>query len=314
MTQRCLSCLGAVDPPAPRHPACVRALFGSTREPSVDLAVPKIRAAGHALAGRTAFSGAKRKVALGLSADRATLRVAPDGAQFILKPQAAKFPALPENEHTTMLLAKAAGIETPRFGLVRVADDSLAFIMARFDRVQKQGGRDARTPRNVAMEDFSELAAKPPKEKADGSAEHLFRLVRRYASEPQVDAARLFRQLVFAWWTGNGDLHMKNLALVADGALHRLSPAFDLLSTRLVIADDPLAVPVGGKRDGITRDDWLALATYARIAPRAAAQVLDDIAGGLDRAVTTVDASFLGDEMRASYATLLRERAAVLAE
>jgi hypothetical protein len=56
------------------------------------------------------------------------------------------------------------------------------------------------------------------------------------ASEALVELLELFRRMVFSWWTGNGDMHLKNFSLPAgaDG-IHRLSPAHDLLCTRLAI-------------------------------------------------------------------------------
>ena len=41
--------------------------------------------------------------------------------------------------------------------------------------------------------------------------------------------------MAFCWWTGNGDMHLKNFSLLTgpDGTV-RLSPAYDLFCTRLV--------------------------------------------------------------------------------
>ncbi len=51
------------------------------------------------------------------------------------------------------------------------------------------------------------------------------------------------RTLGGCWRVGNGDLHLKNLALVTDHrGFTRLSPCYDLLSTCLVIPDDALAL------------------------------------------------------------------------
>ena len=98
----------------------------------------------------------------------------------------------------------------------------------------------------------------------------------------------------------------------ADG-FHRLAPAYDQLCTRLVIADDPLALPVGGKRDRLTRDSWFALADYAELPRRAAQRVLDEIHDARDEAVELVQRSFLEDPMRSAYRALLDERTAALA-
>ena len=45
-----------------------------------------------------------------------------------------------------------------------------------------------------------------------------------------VELLKLYRLLLFDWWSGNGDMHLKNFSLLTgkDGR-HRLSPAYDLV-------------------------------------------------------------------------------------
>jgi serine/threonine-protein kinase HipA len=302
----CRICLASVDGSAP-HLDCLRALYGVDREPSLDLDLARLHTFALAMVGRITLSGVQRKVSLGLATDRMTLRVATGGVQFILKPPSDVFPHLPENEHVTMRIAAACGIEVPPCGLIRLADGPLAYIVRRFDR--DEDGRKHR------QEDFCQLAVRPPKDKYTGPAELCVRIARRYAAEPGVALARLFRLLVFSWWTGNGDMHLKNFSLLAgpDG-LHRLAPAYDLLCTRLVIPDDRLALPIGGRDDGLTRRTWLDLADYAGLPRPAAERVLREIAGALDAAIALVAASPLPAAMRDDYAALLRERTAALGQ
>jgi len=96
----------------------------------------------------------------------------------------------------------------PPSALVELSDGTLALVVRRFDRIH-DGGK-------LAMEDFCQLAELPPSGKYDGSAERRGKLVARFASEPLLDLLRLYRQFVFTWWVGNGDLHLKNLALLRD--------------------------------------------------------------------------------------------------
>ena len=286
------------------HSACLHMLFGVRRVPAIDLELAKLHTYGLAMVGHTTLSGTQRKISLSLSVDRATLQLDVEGGRYILKPQASAFPHLPENEHVVMRIATLVGIETPPNGLVRLKDGSLAYITTRFDRTD--------AGRKLAQEDFCQLAEKPPKDRYAGSAELLARLVARYASAPPIEMLRLFRLVVFAWWPGNGDLHLKNVSLVTEDGVHRLSPAYDLLCTRLVIAGDPLALPVGGRRDSLTRANWLAFATYARLPPRVAERVLAETCAALGPALGLVERSLLPAEMRASLAELLQERTATL--
>lgn len=305
MSGACWICLAALEDEARYHPRCLKALFGVPRAPRIDLEVANLHTAGLAMAGHTSISGVQRKISAGLTADRATLRVEVERGRYILKPAAETFPHLPESEHLTMRLAALAGIEVPPCGLVRLADDSVAYIVRRIDRTPEG--------RKLRLEDFCQLAGKAPKEKYVGSAELCARLVRRFATEPLIEVLKLYRVLLFGWWTGNGDLHLKNLSLLTgDDGRHRLSPAYDLLSTRLVIPGDPLALPVGGKKEGLGRETWLHFAGHCGLPPRAADRVRAEIVDALPGALALVEASPLPEEMRAAYAGLLRERAGVL--
>jgi serine/threonine-protein kinase HipA len=121
------------------------------------------------------------------------------------------------------------------------------------------------------MEDFCQLAEVSPAGKYDGTAERCAKLVLRYASDPLIESLKLYRRLVFNWWVGNGDLHLKNLALLRghDGRWS-LSPAYDQLNTRLVLPDDLLALPVCGKRDKLTASTWKELAQRMQLGEKAA--------------------------------------------
>lgn len=304
MTQPCLVCLGDAPEGSDYHPSCLRRLFGVTRVPEVDLELAKLHTVAQAMVGHSSISGTQRKISVKLTVDRATLRVAIEGGEFILKPQTQAFPNLPENEQLTMRLAEEAGLEVPPFGLVRLKDRTLAYVVRRFDRVEGH---------KLLAEDFCQLAELAPKQKYEGSAELCARLVAKYASEPGIEALKLLRLVAFSWWTGNGDLHLKNLSLLRheDGRF-RLSPAYDLVSTRLMIEDDQLALPVGGNRKEVTPRQWLEFAQYCRVPPKAAARAFGGLAKALDVSLGFIQQSLLPENSREALATLLRERAKTL--
>jgi serine/threonine-protein kinase HipA len=301
----CRVCLGDVPDDERYHPRCLRELFGAPTVPAIDIELAKLHTAALAMVGHTSLSGIQRKISLQLTG-RATLQVAAEGGRYILKPQAATFPWLPENEHVTMRIAGSAGVTTPPSGLIALKDGSMAFIVKRFDR-RDDGGK-------LLQEDFCQLAQKAPKDKYNSSAESCAKLALRYASEPLVASLALFRLLVVAWWTGNGDMHLKNFSLLrGDDGLHRLSPAYDLLCTRLVIPDDPLALSVAGNKKNVTQRQWHKLAEACRLPVRAAERVLRDVAHTGERAVELVERSLLPADMKRSYQKLLAKRGAALA-
>lgn len=305
MKAGCLVCGDEVDR-GDHHPRCAKTLFGIDQMPSIDLDLAKIHTAALAMVGHTSMAGVQKKISLDLAkTSRTTLQVHVGRGRFILKPQTGTFPAVPENELLTMRIAERAGVEIPPCGLVRLADGSLAYLVARFDR--KPDGRKR------PQEDFCQLARMSPKEKYASSCERLVKIVRRYATEPIVEINRLYRLLVVGWWTGNGDMHLKNFSLLrSDEGVMRLSPGYDLLSTRLLIPGDTLALPVGGKKDGITRRTWLDFAASSGLNASAAKETLARIASMAPEAVDLVSRSFLPAEQQRTYRDLLAERAAVL--
>jgi serine/threonine-protein kinase HipA len=309
VSARCLICLEESledSQRAEQHPRCLRRLFGRPQVPAIDIEIAKLHTVGLAMAGRASVSGVQRKISLGLQGEKGTFQLAVGPGRYILKPQAQAFPQLPENEHVTTLLAALVGLETPPSGLVRLKDGTLAYIAARFDR-PPAGGK-------LRQEDFCQLAEKSPKEKHDGSAELCVRIIRRYASEPLVEVLKLYRAMIFAWWSGNGDMHLKNFSLLAepDGRI-RLSPAYDQVSTRLVIPDDPLALPVQGKKDKLSRETWREYAEYCGIPESAAARVLNVFTARTAAATGLISRSFLSGDFRRMYSELLEARSAALA-
>ncbi len=304
MPDYCLCCLGEVDPVAKLglHRGCVRALFGTAKVPDIEVDPESLHMFGRQMAGKVSISGLQRKVSLGWV--KRTLRVSAEGSAYILKPDAS-LPELPANEHLTMRLASLGGLDTPPNGLVRLAGDRLALLIKRFDR-GPEGQR-------YLLEDFCQLNGMYAAEKYDGSAEMCVHTVRQFAGELLVDMLRLFRQVMLSWWVGNGDLHLKNLSiLTVEDSPPRLSPAYDLVNTDLVIPGDPLALSVNGKKEGLTRQDWMNFGEYCDLPPRLILREMDAMAALLPEATELVANSYLSDEMRSAYEKLLHTRTAIL--
>lgn len=302
---KCLACLKQVGTESQYHADCLVAIFGSPLRPEISLDRSGCAKTALEMVGKMSISGMQEKVSLALSPDKKRLIVAPTGGRYILKPQSSHFRAIAENEHLTMRLASLVKIETPACALIPLRDGSLAYIVSRFDRLDGGG--------KLQVEDFCQLALVPPKDKYDGSAELCVRILRQYASEPQVEVLKLFRLLVFGWCVGNGDMHLKNFSLLTgpDG-VRRLSPAYDLMNTRLVIPEDPLALPVGGKKANLKRADWLRLAAYAGLPERIACRVLDSHIAAESRFAGLVRGSFLSEDLKTDYLSVLRERLATI--
>lgn len=305
MSRVCRVCLGDTNGEEEYHARCLRGLFGVTNAPRLDIEIGKLHTAALAMIGHTSLSGIQKKISVNLAVDRATLQVAAEGGLYVLKPQTGTYPALPENEHVTTRLARLAGIETAPNGLVTLKDGSFAYVVRRFDRLADG--------HKLRQEDFCQLAELPPKDKYAGSAELCVKLLRKYASEPPVEVLKLFRLLVFIWWSGNGDMHLKNFSLLADGeGRFRLTPAYDLVCTRLVIPEDQLALPIQGKNDNLHRGVWKRYSEYCKLPEKVTRRVLDKQASIVNEATSLIDRSFLPVDQKSAYKQLIAERSEML--
>lgn len=118
------------------------------------------------------------------------------------------------------------------------------------------------------------------------------------------------RQLAFAWLTGDGDVHAKNLAILQepDGEW-RVAPAYDVPCT-VMYGDKTMALSLNGKTTALSRRHWLVFAAAIGLAERAAVRVLDDLLDGLADLVDALrgGALLLPDRQRADVVAELRNR------
>ncbi|MCA9206851.1 MAG: HipA domain-containing protein [Planctomycetales bacterium] len=304
----CRICLDSTSEESPYHSACLESLFGVGALPRLDFSLPSLMRLATDMAGKMSISGMQEKVSLKLSDDKTRLEVAPSGGRYILKPEPSRFAYVPQNEHLTMRMARLVGIEVSRCGLFELTDGAIAYLIRRFDRLED----GAKLP----VEDFCQLAGKPLRDKYDGSGELCVRILRQFASEPLIEIRKLFQMLLFSWCVSNGDQHLKNFSLFthADG-LRRLTPAYDLICTRLPIPSDrSLALTIRGKKTNLNRKLWLEFAEYCQIPERAALRLVTDQINALDPSVALIQASLLPDDQKAEYESILRENIAMLAQ
>ena len=302
----CLICLEKTRAAEEYHSKCLESLFGTKTLPTLDVELSELyKLAATKMAGKMSISGAQEKVSLVLSEDKTSLEVAATGGKYILKPEGSRFSAVPENEHLSMAMAREMSIEVPEFGLIRLKEGSIAYIIKRFDRTD--GGK------KIPVEDFNQLAMKRLRDKYNGSGEECVKIIRKYATETLIEVQKFFRLMLFSWWMANGDMHMKNFSLITDeDGICRLSPAYDLVCTELVIPGDTLAMPIGGRDKNFTRRNWLNFAEYCEIPERAAKRLISEQIDALAPSIELISKSFLSQEMKEKYEEMIRANTAVL--
>ena len=307
-TAGCLVCLGPV-PSGDYHVACLRKLFGTDTPPVIDVTEATLQTVALATLGHTVLPGVQPKISLGMVRDRRhTLRIAAGGTQrFILKPQNAEFPGMPQNEHLSMRIARLFGVLVPEHGLVRLTDGSLAYIVSRFDRLPDG--------RKLRQEDFGQLKGVAPSQKYGLTAADCAEIVTRHSSRALADLIRLFERFVLAWWVGDGDMHAKNLSLLAgaDGR-HSLSPAYDVVSSA-VYKDysSALALPLAHEDVQLSAAAWLRFAEACQISTPVAISILRRPAQKLAAALEMVERAHLPSRaISADYRDCIRARADAL--
>lgn len=193
------------------------------------------------------ISGVQEKFSVLLEKNK--LRLANEGERgsYILKPipQAGKRPdQMPANEHLTMQIARQIfGIETAENALIFFKNGDPAYITKRFD-IDENGNK-------LGQEDFASIAGKTPQThgenyKYSGNYLGLFQLMQTYVPAYKLEAPKLLKILMFNYLFSNGDAHLKNFSLLETKmGDYRLSPAYDLLNSRIHIEDKDFALEDG---------------------------------------------------------------------
>lgn len=255
-------------------------------------------------AGMMSIPGTQPKLSARLDLGGQRFEIVDSGGRFILKPQSPVAPHLPENEDLTMRLAAAAGLETPFHGLLFCKDGSLAYFVQRFDRHGRHG--------RVAVEDFAQLAGKTRFEKYDSSMEQVVMIIDTFCTFPLLEKLKLFRLTVFNFLVGNDDLHLKNLSLIRREGKIELTPVYDLVSTVLTAGNDErdTALPLDGKRSGLTQSmvvDYFGR-QLLKLPPKVIGGILGEIRKASDAWERLIAASFLTDDVKTTYRSLLSKR------
>lgn len=283
-------------------PRTLRAMFGKPIGPVIPIALSEVAAEAQKLAGKLSISGVQPKLSVSLEGDR-LVPVQRDG-QFILKPQTQEFPELPQNEYLCMQMGRGFGLNTAPCLLLELSDGSPAYLVKRFDR-----HKDARRVQKLACEDMHQILG--GRDKYEGSHEQMAQAVREHCTYAPLELQRLFEIALFNFAIGNGDAHRKNFSLLTgeDGTV-ALSPAYDLVSSRLVIPQEAeeLALALNGKRSRLRRGDFVAFALYMEIAPAYAEKRLEDMLGLRDTFQQMIASSALSDALRSRFIDILADR------
>lgn len=253
------------------------------------------------------ISGFQEKYSMVL--DGGSLRLSQIGEQghYILKPipsflKNGKF--APANEHLTMQIAQQLfKIECAPNVLVFFKDGSPAYLTKRFD-VKENGEK-------LAVEDFASILGKAPhingeNYKYTGNYFELFSAMQLKLPAWKIEAPKLFKLILFNYLFSNGDAHFKNFSVIeTQQGDFKLSPAYDLLNTKIHIENSAFALSEGllpkQLSKGKTRDLFVTLGKEASLSAKIVEKLISEITSNQEGVIAMVNSSYLNDKLKRNY-------------
>jgi len=302
--KKCLFCYEpVVDPELIYHPKCCKKIFDSKLPPEIDFNLGDINEMALRYIGKNlSVTGVQPKMSLEterVGQNKFRLTVVGLWGSYIFKPPFEKYPDLPQNEDLTMHLAEIAGIKTARHSLIPLKSGEFAYISKRFDR---QNGI------KLGMEDMAQLTEVLTARKYKGSYEKIGKIIAKYSDFPGNDLVSFYELTLFSFLTGNADMHLKNFSLLRS--VHNeisLSPAYDLVNTKIVIPDDPedLALTLNGKKSNLKLKDFISFAGSLNIDRNTVHKIHNKFAALQSKFFEMIEKSFLNEIEKETYRKII---------
>jgi serine/threonine-protein kinase HipA len=214
-------------------------------------------------------------------------------SEYIIKPMLSRFnlpDQSPANEHVTMQIAKQVfNIKIAECAFMNFANGTPAYLTRRFDY--------AENGEKLNQEDFFSV----------------LKAAHKYTSKTYQDVGEwlnplnrveFLRILIFNFLTGNGDVHLKNISLLetADGDM-MLSPSYDLMNTKIHLADNLLALNLFeefeqtslplGEVYSYNHEDFIEFGNRLKIREKIITNIIDSFDKKESELLAMVDKSFL---------------------
>lgn len=256
---------------------------------------------------RISISGVQQKFSVLLDKNKLRLVNEDERGTYILKPIPSndRMPdQMPANEHLTMQIARQVyGIETAENALIFFKNGTPAYITKRFD-VKEDGTK-------LAQDDFASIAERTPQTHGEhykylGNYLEIFELMRKYLSTYKTEAPKLLKILLFNYLFSNGDAHFKNFSIIETPmGDYRLSPAYDLLNSRIHIEDKDFALDDGLLPRNIAQGkiglQFAKLAEEAEIREKTFHAIMALMISKSDLVEKMIGASFLNESTKRNY-------------
>lgn len=290
------------------HEQCSLAFFGTKQPPVFEHTLKQMAELAKNVVERSvAVPGVQPKLSLSLVNDtmqdgnkgRLTV-VGALGGNYIFKPPSENYPEMPENEHLTMRIAEAFGINTVMSSLIRLQSGELAYITKRIDRTP--------SGEKIHMLDMFQITEAVDKYKS--SMEKVGKALEENSSNTLLDTLYFLELGVFSFLTGNNDMHLKNFSMINSGDIWSLAPAYDLLNVAIANPDDTeeLALTLEGKKKKLKWEHFERLGKKLGLNDKQLKSMATRFIKNKPIALKWINNSFLSAEYKEKYKILLEDR------
>ncbi len=307
MKNKCLYCYEDLNEEKDFHEKCALEFFGNKTAPQIPYSLNQMSDLAKNIIERSiSIPGVQPKLSMSVEKEnkkntntRLTL-VGALGGQYIFKPPSDQFPEMPANEHLTMRIARAFGINVVPSSLIKLASGELSYITKREDRTEQS--------EKIHMLDMFQITEAFDKYKS--SMEKVGKALNDYSSNPLLDKIFFLELSVFCFLSGNSDMHLKNFSMIESPSGWILSPAYDLLNVAILFPEDKeeLALTLEGKRKKLKWTNFEKLGKNLKLTDKQILSVYKRMSINKTKAIDWINKSFLSEPMKASYRNILEER------
>lgn len=294
------------------HEHCSLDFFGTKQAPLLSYSLNEMADLAKNVVERSVtVPGVQPKLSLTLidgalaNGDRGRLTVVGAlGGNYIFKPPSKDFPQMPQNEHVTMRMAEAYGINTVKSSLIRLKSGELSYITKRIDRTENG--------EKIHMLDMFQIVEAFDKYKS--SLEKIGKALNDHSTNTLLDKLYFFELTLFCFLTGNNDMHLKNFSMINERESWSLAPAYDLLNVHIVNPQDTeeLALTLEGKKKKLRKEHFKRFGKGLDLTDKQIEGVFLRLAKNKTLALEWIGNSFLSKDFQKAYRNILEERYRIL--
>ncbi len=307
MKNKCLYCYEALDESMDFHEKCCKKFFGTKTPPQIPYSNNQmIDLAKNIIERSISIPGVQAKLSMSLTKELKTkgksrlTAIGALGGQFILKPPSENYSQMPENEHLSMRIAEAFGINVVQSCLIKLESGELSYLTKRIDRDEKGG--------KIHMLDMFQITEANDKYKS--SLEKVGKALDSYSANTLLDKIFFFELCLFSFLIGNNDMHLKNFSMIETPSGWILSPAYDLLNVAIILPDDTeeLALTVQCKKKKLKKENFEKLGKDLKLSDKQILGVFKRMIANKPKAIHWIDNSFLSEENKNKYKNIIELR------